>query len=84
MVEYDEIRITTRREISVCEGAIRKLETFIGLMEKKHGIDSADFLKNFDPVSDASDEELSLWHESCLGLERWKERLSAHRRIMAM
>jgi hypothetical protein len=81
-IEYDEIRITTRREINVCEGAIRKLEKQIGAMEKKHKTTSADFLREFYPLATPPKGELTRWHDSCYALERWKERLSAHRQIM--
>jgi len=81
---YDEIRITTRREINVCEGAIRKLEKVIGAMEKKYNINSSDFLQDFDPCSSPPNDELTRWHDSCCALEQWKQRLSAHWQIMEM
>jgi hypothetical protein len=80
---YDEIQITTRREINVCEGAIRKLEKVIMSMEKKYKTTSSDFLRDFDPHN-SPDDELKLWHDSCCALARWKERLSAHWQIMEM
>ena len=83
-IEYDEIRITTRREINVCEEAIRRLEKQIGAMEEKHKTTSTDFFREFDPSSSPPKGELSRWHDSCCALERWKERLSAHWRIMKM
>ena len=83
-LEYDEIRITTRREINVCEVAIRDLEKVIGSMEEKYKKTSADFLREFEPSAGPSEGELTRWHDSCRALERWKERLSDHRQIMKM
>lgn len=81
-IEYDEIRITTRREINVCEGAIRELEKVIGSMEEKYKTASVDFLREFEPPASPPKGELTRWHDSCHALERWKERLSDHRQIM--
>lgn len=83
-LEYDEIRITTRREIAICRQAIKKLETVLAGMEKKHRTASADFLKDFDPNITKATSEMIEWYESCCALQRWKERLVEHRRIMEM
>ena len=83
-MKYDEIEITTRREINVCEGAIKKLEKVIGAMEIKYNKTSIDFLQNFDPYAYPIDGELIRWHDSCCALKQWKERLSAHWQIMNM
>jgi hypothetical protein len=82
-LQYDEIRITTRREIVICERAIKKLEEVVGAMEDKHRTSSAAFLKDFDPAAHP-DHELNHWYESWSALLRWKERLAEHRRIMEM
>jgi hypothetical protein len=79
---YDEIRITTCREIKVCEGAIKKLEKAIGVLERKYNKTSSDFLHDFDPYEYPPNGELTHWHDNCCALERWKERLSAHWQIM--
>jgi hypothetical protein len=83
-MRYDEVRITTCREIKVCEGAIKKLVKTIAALEKKYNKTSSDFLQDFDPSADPSNDELTSWHDSCYALQRWKERLSAHRQIMEM
>jgi hypothetical protein len=83
-MESDEIRITTCREIKVCEGAIKKLEKVIGAMEIKYNSASNDFLQGFDPDNNLPNSELTRWYDSCYALEQWKERLSAHRQIMNM
>lgn len=83
-MEYDEIRITTCREIKVCEGAIKKLEKTIAALEKKYNKTSSDFLQDFNPYAYPPNGELTSWHDSCCALQRWKERLSAHWQIMEM
>jgi hypothetical protein len=81
-MEYDEIRITTRREISICVGAIRKLERCINGFEKKYRMTSADFLRDRDLSGVSAVEDLTQWRDGLLSLCRWKERLKDHRDIM--
>ena len=83
-MEYDEIRITTRREIIICEGKINRLEMIIAAMEKKYGLGSDEFFREFDPSCYSPDREVTYWHESCLALVRWKERLAAHQTNMTL
>ena len=80
-MEYDEIRITTRREINVCRDAIKKLETFIEKMEEKYHVESPELLdQTFS--SHLPNEDFVRWSDSCLALRRWRERLAAHEQIM--
>jgi hypothetical protein len=81
-MEYDEIRITTRREINVCEGAIGKLELLVSGFEKKYHMTSADFLRDANLTGTPASDDLTRWRDSFLALCRWKERLKAHREIM--
>jgi hypothetical protein len=83
-METDEIRITTSREIKVCEAAIRKLEKAIGAMEEKYHTTTAAFLRDQDLKDIQSRTDLVHWRDCCHALEQWRERLSAHRQIMNM
>ena len=83
-IEYDEIRITTRREIAVCEGAIRKLKKIIEEMEEKYHKTSIDFLRDYDQSTHPPHGEMTRWHDSCCALDRWQERLAGHWQIMKM
>ena len=83
-VEYDEIRITTRREITICQQAIKKLVLIIEAMEEKYSLTSCQFLSDFKVDENPTNEDLIKWHDSCLALKRWQERLSAHWQIMEM
>jgi len=58
-MEYDEIRITTRREIGICREKIRKLEQSVATRST-----------NIRQIHQA--------------LDRWRERLRAHLRIMEL
>ena len=84
-MQYDEIRITTRREIHICEAAIKKLEHRIAAMEAKYRRKIADLQReDFDTIDGATHGELKRWRDDCLALQRWNVRLDEHRRIMAL
>jgi len=83
-LEYDEIRITTRREIDVCRSAIKKLENYLADMEEKYGRTSTELMQQMTGGSGAADQEIQQWYESCLALENWRQRLADHRLIMLM
>jgi hypothetical protein len=81
---YDEIQITTRREINVCKGAIKKLEKSIADWEKKYNLSSIDLRRDYDLYTHPPNGDFIQWHDSCIALERWQERLAAHWQIMEM
>jgi len=83
-MEYDEIKITTRREIAICEGAIERLEIIVASMERKYGRDSNDFFRDPDCTPHPYGREIILWQESFSALLRWKERLAEHMEIMKL
>jgi len=84
MVAYDEIRITTRREISICKGAILKLERIIRGFEKKYPLAGADFAREAGLTTSVDTGDLTLWRDSRLALDRWKTRLQEHLEIMKL
>jgi len=87
-MEYDEIRITTRREINICRGAIKTLEATITSLEEKYRLTAPGSLEGISGTCMSSpivaDEDQRRWRESHLALERWKERLKAHQQIMEL
>ncbi len=83
-LEYDEIRITTRREIDVCRSAIKKLEKYLAGMEEKYAMTSAQLMQQMAGDELTADQEMQRWYESCLALENWRRRLAGHRQIMLM
>ena len=83
-MKYDEIKITTRREINICEHAISKLEKIIASMERKYGKGSKDFFRELEGTPHPYDSDIVHWYESFSALTRWKERLAAHQEIMKL
>lgn len=83
-LEYDEIRITTRREIDICRSAIKKLESSLAAMEEKYGRTSADLMAQMADSTRPADLEIQQWYDNCLALQSWRQRLAGHRRIMLM
>ena len=83
-MEYDEIRITTRREITICEAEINRLEKDIAALERKYGKGSDEFFRDHNVDLLPADKDISRWHESRLALVRWQERLAAHQQIMKL
>lgn len=81
-VAYDEIKITTRREITICEEKISRLQEIIAALEKKYRRNSDDFFSKTGSSSEHPEKEISYWQESLQALARWKERLAAHQEIM--
>jgi hypothetical protein len=83
-MEYDEIKITTRREVDVCRGAIRKLERKLKDFEDKYGAPLTDAAAGKDVDIPVDVHDLESWRDGFLALERWRERLEGHLRILAM
>lgn len=80
-VAYDEIRITTRREISICRTAIEKLEEILRGFEKQYGFAGPEDSTLRDRMNA---EDLDRWRDSRLALDRWKTRLKEHIEIMKL
>jgi len=81
-VPYDELFISTRREINVCEGAIRKLRRTLDDMEDKYRMGTQEFIGRFGRGELRESEDFLLWRESGEGLKRWEERLEGLREIL--
>jgi phosphoglycolate phosphatase-like HAD superfamily hydrolase len=81
-VPYDELFISTRREINVCEGAIRKLRKTLEDMESKYRLETREFIARFGRGEFRENEDFLLWRESGEGLENWEERLEGLREIL--
>ncbi len=82
-VVYDEVYISTKREIDVCEKAIKKLSRTISEMERKYQIKTAEFIAGFNEERIESNNDFLFWRESVDGLKRWEERLKGFREILA-
>jgi len=69
-VKYDEIFISTMREINICKDYINAYEREIKKLEKKTGIKASDITE--DMLKDGKIRKL---YEKILALEREKKRL---------
>lgn len=75
-MEYDEIRITTRREIEICRQAIARIERRI--LELESTVRSETGI-----VPPGSQSRQQLLDERA-ALDRWQRRLDEHRQIMEL
>lgn len=81
-VVYDELFIATMKEIDVCRGAIGRLSKVMADMEKKYGMTTEKFLKEFSDGRIGGGEDYTKWHDSFLGLKNWEDRMKEHERIL--
>ena len=81
-VPYDELFISTKREIGVCEGAIRRLRKTLDDMEGKYRMGTLEFVGKLGRGELKENEDFLLWRESCEGLKSWEERLEGLREIL--
>lgn len=75
-VPYDEIYISTRREIEVCRDKIRELQSAAAGIERRSGMTPAEYGERC-AAGEASGEEAERWRECRAGIASWKERLKA-------
>lgn len=81
-IDYDEIRITTSREIAICEKKIKMLKDVLANFEKQYGISTATFLEQLKNNALNGTDDFRTWHESHQGLQNWEERLTEYRKFM--
>ena len=77
--EYDEIRITTSREIRICEQAIKKLKKIVYEMEIKYGMQTNMFLEKYGRGMLSETRDFISWKESYAGIGNWEARLKEYR-----
>ncbi len=81
-VPYDEIYISTMREMDVCRDKIRECERIIAEMERSYGITTGDFLKRHAAGEMAGNADYVRWYECSEGLKSWTERLKGFEEIL--
>ncbi|MCL5024126.1 MAG: hypothetical protein M1497_12320 [Nitrospirae bacterium] len=79
---YDELYISTMREIGVCRQTIRKLTKMLGRMERKYGMSTPEFLERFNAEDMRDHKDYAKWHEGCEGLKNCEKRLKEHYEIL--
>ena len=81
-VVYDELYISTMREISVCRKKIGKLKRDLGEMERKYGMSTEEFIRRFREGGMREHKDFSVWHDCHEGLRNWEERLRGYHEIL--
>ena len=74
-VEYDELYISTMREMDICVHTIRKLERVIGDMERKYHLKTPEFMERFSKGGMVDNKDFMEWHASYDRLKHWEGRL---------
>ncbi len=81
-VVYDELFISTMKEISVCKNVIKKLSKTVNDMELKHNLTTAEFIERLREGSMGDSVDFVKWHDSIVGLKSWEERLKEFEKIL--
>jgi hypothetical protein len=81
-VVYDELYISTMREISVCRKKIGKLKKDLGKMERNYGMTTEEFIRRFGEGGMRDHDDFSVWHDCYVGLKNWEERLRGYHEIL--
>ncbi len=69
-ITYDEVWITTMREIEICRYSIRKYEDFLERMEAKYGMKTEDFLKKYEGNALEANRDFKKWYDIYLAREK--------------
>lgn len=73
-IVYDEVWITTMREIEICRYSLKKYEAIIKKMEGKYGITTEEFLKRYKdesfPENKVSVRDFKKWYDIYLAREK--------------
>ncbi len=81
-VVYDELFISTMKEINVCKKAIRRLSRTLAGMEAKYGLTTAEFIENFNDGETAEEKDRLKWRDSFIGLRNWQQRMKEFEQIL--
>ncbi len=83
-VTYDEVFISTKREITVCEESIRKLREDLAEMERRYQLGTREFIERFrtGEMSGDTNRDYRDWYAGYRGLKDWEERLKGYREIL--
>jgi hypothetical protein len=81
-VVYDELYISTMREISVCRKKIGKLRRILDDMERKYQLSTSEFIRKFTEGAMRDHKDYLAWYDSYQGLGNWEERLKGFHEIL--
>lgn len=70
----DEYEISLSRELAVCKSAIKKINEFFAIMERKHNKTTVQFVEEYDSgkLTDSRDD-YEPWRNNYESLKSWKE-----------
>ncbi len=83
-VTYDELYISTMREINVCRKSIERLKKTIEHMEEKYCLKTRQFVAQFEEGGMKGHKEFVLWYESHAAMKKWEESLREFNEILEM
>jgi len=81
-VVYDEVYISTMREIHVCRRNIKKLTALIRDMERKYNMTTQEFIGSTGGAVKGNSEDCAVWRESYEGVKNWERRLREFNEIL--
>ena len=81
-VVYDELYISTMREMDVCVSIVRKLERAIRDMERKYQLKTSEFIERFNKGGMEDNKDFMTWHTSYERLKHWESRLKEYEDIL--
>lgn len=67
---YDEVWITTMREVEICRYSLKKYECFLKKMEDKYGMKTEDFLKRYKESELRANRDFKKWYDIYLAREK--------------
>jgi hypothetical protein len=73
-VIYDEVWITTMREVEICRYSLKKYERFLRKMEDKYGMNTDDFVKKYgfsEDQTEFSDKDTRKVREENIDFKKW-------------
>ena len=81
-VVYDEVFISTMKEINVCKNEIRKLSKVAYDMETKYNLSTVEFMERFNSGTMGEGKDYREWYDSYAGLKGWEQRLKEFQEIL--
>lgn len=79
---YDEVYISTMREIKACENIIKKLRKSLDEMERRYNMKTDEFLKGFSPDRIGNSKDFASWHDMHESLLLEEKRMAEFKEIL--
>ncbi len=82
-IVYDELFISTMKEIDVCKRAIKRSAGILNDLERKYNLTTVEFMEKINGGKMEKDKDFKIWSDSVEGLKSWQERLKELEEILA-